>query len=63
MSRGRKSSDEGVISLIAIMLMIAIAIPALGIYWTFKGDTENKRVLGILILIICVIVGIFGMCS
>ena len=64
MARGRRrSGDDEAIAFIAYLMMAAIAIPILGIYWTFAGNTENKRIIGVTILIICAIVGICSMFS
>ena len=51
MSR-RGKSDEGT-DIILRLFMLFLAVPILGIYWTFNGDTENKRVIGIGILVLC----------
>ena len=43
MSRGRRTNDEGALTFIAYLMMAAITIPILGVYWAFAGNTENKR--------------------
>ena len=55
--RGRNNADT---DLIAKLMLVFIAIPILGIYWAFKGDTETKRTIGIVILIV---LGIGAICS
>ena len=61
MSR-RGKSDEGTEIILRLMILF-LAIPVLGIYWTFKGDTENKRLIGIGILVLCFIGGIISLFS
>ena len=53
MSR-RGKSNEGTEIILRLMILF-LAIPVLGIYWSFKGDTENKRLLRIGILVLCFI--------
>lgn len=61
MSRGRRSSiDDGAIAFVAYLMMAAVVIPILGIYWTFWGKSENKRIIGIAILVLC---AFFSICS
>ena len=55
----RRSSDKDADLILKLMLFF-IAIPILGIYWAFKGDTETKRIIGIIILVVC---GIGAICS
>ena len=61
MSR-RGKSDEGT-ELILRLFILFLAFPILGIYWTFKGNTETKRLIGIGILAVCFIGWIFSLFS
>ena len=61
MSR-RGKSDEGTENILRLMILF-LAILVLGIYWTFKGDTENKRLIGIVILVLCFIGWIISLFS
>ena len=61
MSR-RGKSDEGT-ELILRLMILFLAIPVLGIYWAFKGDTENKRLIGIGMLVLCFIGWIISLFS
>ena len=61
MSR-RGKSDEGTEIILRLMILF-LAILVLGIYWTFKGDTENRRLIGIVILVLCFIGWIISLFS
>ena len=57
MSRRSSQADTDII---VKLILFFIAIPILGIYWAFKGDTETKRAIGVIILVVC---GIAAICS
>lgn len=59
MSR-RCSKNDGMTDFLVFMLIAVVALPILGIYWTFKGDSETKRIAGIVILVLCFIGMIFS---
>ena len=51
--------NDGIITFVAFMLMIAFALPFAGIYLLFAGKTETQKVIG---GIICVVMflGLIG---
>ena len=61
MSR-RGKSDEGT-ELILRLFILFLAFLILGIYWTFKGNTETKKSIGSGILTVCFIGWIFSLFS
>ena len=65
MSRyGRRSSNDDDMSGCLVYAIIAIiAMPIVGIYWAVAGDTEDKRAIGIGIIIFCIIAWIFSLFS
>lgn len=63
MSRRGRSKSDADSELILRLMIFFIAIPMLGIYWAFKGDTETKRLIGWIILIVVCVGAIFSMFS
>lgn len=59
--RGRCSNSDGVTDMIIALMVLAFALPIGAAYWAFKGNTETKRLIGMMGLIFFVIVGLFGM--
>ena len=60
MSRRYRRNSDADSELILKLMIFFIAIPIFGVYWAFKGDTETKKVIGWIILIIF---GIAAICS
>jgi len=58
----RHHGDDGMGCLVMIILGL-IAMPIVGIYWAVAGDTEDKRAIGIGIIIFCIIAWIFSLFS
>ena len=52
------SNYGGSSNLLALLLGVIIVLPFVGFYWTFCGDKEWKRVVGVLFLLISFIISI-----
>ena len=63
MSRRGRSKSDADSELILKLMVFFVAIPILGIYWAFNGDTDTKRTIGWIILIVLGIGAIFSMFS
>ena len=51
--------DGGLGCLVAIMLAI-LALPVLGVYLLVKGENDTQRIIGLVIVVLCVIGMITG---
>ena len=54
--------DSGMGCLVMLLLGLAV-MPFVGIYWAVAGDTEDKRAIGVGIIIFCVIAWFFSLFS
>lgn len=58
--RMESSGDDGGLGcLVAIMLAI-LALPVLGVYLLVKGENDTQRIIGLVIVVLCVIGMITG---
>lgn len=59
-----KNSSDGIVSMIAIVILIILATPIYGIYLLINGKTEAQKALGIVLIIVGLIIwlatGILG---
>ena len=59
-----KNSSDGIISMIAIVILVILATPIYGIYLLTNGKTEEQKALGILLIVVGLIIwlatGILG---
>ena len=56
----RCSKNDGMTDFLVFMLITVVALPILGTYWMFKGDSDTKRIAGIVVLVLCFIGMIFS---
>ena len=59
-----KNSSDGIISMIAIVILLILATPIYGIYLLTNGKTEDQKALGIVLIVLGLIIwfvtGIIG---
>ena len=59
-----KNSSDGIVSMIAIVILVILATPIYGIYLLTNGKTENQKALGIVLIVVGLIIwlatGIIG---
>ena len=56
---GSSGDEAGLGCLVAIMLAI-LALPVLGVYLLVKGENDTQRIIGLVIVVLCVIGMITG---
>ena len=59
-----KNSSDGIVSMIAIVILVILATPIYGIYLLTNGKTEVQKALGIVLIVVGLIIwlatGILG---
>ena len=59
-----KNSSDGIVSIIAIVILVTLATPIYGIYLLNNGKTQDQKELGIVLIIVGLVIwlatGILG---
>ena len=50
--RCNHNGDDGITTFIALLMMLALALPFAGLYLLFSGKTETQRIIGGVICIV-----------
>lgn len=51
-----KNSSDGIVSMIAIVILVILATPIYGIYLLTNGKTEDQKALGIILIVLGLII-------
>ena len=59
-----KNSSDGIVSIIAIVILVTLATPIYGIYLFTNGKTQDQKALGVVLMVVGLIIwlatGIIG---
>lgn len=56
--RGCHNDGDGIITFIAVVLMVCFLLPIVGVYQLIAGNTSEKKVLGAVLTVVGIIIWI-----